>query len=167
MSIRRVTWRDARQVSWREAAAQLMAVFTAIATRASVYAGHPITFLIGVLCIVAWGLSGPLFHYSDTWQLIINTGTTLVTFLLGFLIQGAQNRSAEHDHAQADRVEQLEATLCAEVQQNAAAHTQQNAELRDAVASLHTLVAANLLHGRTTPRKGRTVAGTSDAPIEG
>jgi low affinity Fe/Cu permease len=56
--------------------------------------GRPLTFLIAMLVIVAWAVTGPMFHYSDTWQLVINTGTTIVTFLMVFLIQNTQNRDA-------------------------------------------------------------------------
>ncbi len=55
-------------------------------------AGRPITFLLAVLVVVVWAVTGPLFQYSDTWQLVINTGTTIVTFLMVFLIQNTQNR---------------------------------------------------------------------------
>jgi low affinity Fe/Cu permease len=54
--------------------------------------GHPVSFVIAVLVIVAWLVTGPLFGFSDTWQLVINTGTTIVTFLMVFLIQNTQNR---------------------------------------------------------------------------
>ncbi len=54
--------------------------------------GHPLTFLLAIAVIVIWGVLGPIFHYSDTWQLVINTGTTIVTFLMVFLIQNTQNR---------------------------------------------------------------------------
>jgi low affinity Fe/Cu permease len=54
--------------------------------------GHPGTFVFMLLMIVVWGVSGPLFKFSDTWQLVINTGTTIVTFLMVFLIQNSQNR---------------------------------------------------------------------------
>ena len=54
--------------------------------------GRPLTFLAAVVIIVVWGLMGPLFGFSDTWQLVINTGTTIVTFLMVFLIQNTQNR---------------------------------------------------------------------------
>src|SRR3954449_1857515 len=54
--------------------------------------GSPVSFAVGVLVIVVWAVSGPLFHYSDTWQLIINTGTTIITFIMVFLIQNTQNR---------------------------------------------------------------------------
>jgi low affinity Fe/Cu permease len=56
--------------------------------------GHPVTFGLAVLVILAWALTGPLFRFSDTWQLVINTGTTIVTFLMVFLIQNTQNRDS-------------------------------------------------------------------------
>src|SRR6476660_7644344 len=55
-------------------------------------AGHPATFSAAILIILLWAATGPIFHYSDTWQLFINTGTTIVTFLMVFLIQNTQNR---------------------------------------------------------------------------
>ncbi len=54
--------------------------------------GHPIAFVLAVVTIVVWAVSGPIFGYSDTWQLVINTGTTIITFLMVFLIQSTQNR---------------------------------------------------------------------------
>lgn len=59
------------------------------------YSGRPITFALAVGTILAWAISGPLFGFSDTWQLVINTSTTIVTFLMVFLIQNTQNRDAE------------------------------------------------------------------------
>ncbi|MGA8756962.1 MAG: low affinity iron permease family protein [Stellaceae bacterium] len=56
--------------------------------------GRPLTFGLAVAIIVVWAVSGPMFHYSDTWQLVINTGTTIITFLMVFLIQNTQNRDA-------------------------------------------------------------------------
>jgi low affinity Fe/Cu permease len=56
--------------------------------------GHPLAFLLAVLIIMGWALSGPLFAFSDTWQLVINTSTTIVTFLMVFLIQNTQNRDS-------------------------------------------------------------------------
>ena len=58
-------------------------------------AGRPLTFIVAVALVVIWGVSGPIFGFSDTWQLIINTGTTIVTFLMVFLIQNTQNRDTE------------------------------------------------------------------------
>ena len=59
------------------------------------FTGRPITFLAAVLIIVVWAVTGPLFGFSDTWQLVINTGTTIITFLMVFLIQSTQNRDSE------------------------------------------------------------------------
>jgi hypothetical protein len=67
-------------------------VFADIATATARQAGRPITFLFAVFIIIAWAVTGPIFHYSDTWQLIINTGTTIITFLMVFIIQNTQNR---------------------------------------------------------------------------
>ena len=66
--------------------------FEHVSARIAVATGRPAAFVLAVAVIVAWALSGPLFRYSDTWQLVINTGTTIVTFLMVFLIQNAQNR---------------------------------------------------------------------------
>jgi len=67
-------------------------------------AGSPPIFAIAVLVIIGWGASGPLFHFSDTWQLVINTGTTIVTFLMVFLIQNTQNRDSAAVQAKLDEL---------------------------------------------------------------
>jgi low affinity Fe/Cu permease len=69
--------------------------FTRAAKWASHTAGRPSTFMTAVIVILLWAISGPLFGFSDTWQLVINTGTTIVTFLMVFLIQNTQNRDTE------------------------------------------------------------------------
>jgi low affinity Fe/Cu permease len=69
--------------------------FSRIAKWTSRMAGRPTTFAIAVAVIVAWAATGPVFHFNDTWQLVINTSTTIVTFLMVFLIQSTQNRDAE------------------------------------------------------------------------
>ena len=61
-------------------------------------------FLLAVAALIAWAASGPLFHFSDTWQLVINTGTTIVTFLVVFLIQNTQNRDAKALHLKMDEL---------------------------------------------------------------
>ncbi|MGH7284151.1 MAG: low affinity iron permease family protein [Polyangiaceae bacterium] len=66
--------------------------------------GRSQTFTLAVLIIAAWGASGPFFHFSDTWQLVINTGTTIVTFLMVFLIQNTQNRDAQAIHLKLDEL---------------------------------------------------------------
>jgi low affinity Fe/Cu permease len=68
------------------------ATFSNMACSAARYAGHPLAFLTAVLLVLIWAVTGPLFAYSDTWQLVINTSTTIVTFLMVFLIQHTQNR---------------------------------------------------------------------------
>jgi low affinity Fe/Cu permease len=67
-------------------------VFSRMASGAAHFAGHPLAFSAAALLVVAWALTGPLFGYSDTWQLVINTSTTIATFLMVFLIQNTQNR---------------------------------------------------------------------------
>src|SRR6185503_4966273 len=69
--------------------------FSSIARRIAVLAGRPVTFLVAVSAVLLWALSGPLFGFSDTWQLVINTTTTIITFLMVFLIQNTQNRDTE------------------------------------------------------------------------
>jgi low affinity Fe/Cu permease len=69
-------------------------LFGDIANRTSQAAGRALTFLVAVAVVVIWAVTGPLFGYSDTWQLVINTGTTIVTFLMVFLIQNSQNRDS-------------------------------------------------------------------------
>jgi low affinity Fe/Cu permease len=66
--------------------------------------GRPVTFALAALVIVAWGLSGRFFGYSDTWQLVINTGTTIITFLMVFLIQSTQNRDSEAMQVKLDEI---------------------------------------------------------------
>lgn len=69
-------------------------LFNTIAKKAAAATGSPWTFLAAVAIVVIWGISGPVFGFNDTWQLVINTGTTIITFLMVFLIQNAQNRDA-------------------------------------------------------------------------
>ena len=69
--------------------------FTRFAKHTATLAGKPLTFVLAVVVLIVWGVTGPLFGFSDTWQLVINTGTTIVTFLMVFLIQNTQNRDTE------------------------------------------------------------------------
>jgi low affinity Fe/Cu permease len=78
--------------------------FTFCATRISTVAGQPIAFVVAVALIVIWGVTGPVFDYSDTWQLVVNTATTIVTFLMVFLIQNSQNRDAAAMQAKLDEM---------------------------------------------------------------
>ena len=68
--------------------------FSRFATNTAQLVGHPYTFFVAVVLLFAWAATGPVFHFSDTWQLIINTSTTIITFLVVFLIQNTQNRDA-------------------------------------------------------------------------
>ena len=78
--------------------------FNVCATKTSTAAGQPLTFVIAIAVILVWAISGPIFRYSDTWQLVINTGTTIVTFLMVFLIQNSQNRDAAAMKAKLDEL---------------------------------------------------------------
>ena len=79
-------------------------IFENLATRVAAKAGRPTAFGIALTIVFVWAVSGPLFGWSDTWQLVINTGTTIVTFLMVFLIQNAQNRDAAAIQAKLDEV---------------------------------------------------------------
>ncbi len=78
--------------------------FTSFSKETSKIVGHPYAFMVALLVVTIWGISGPLFGFSDTWQLVINTGTTIVTFLMVFLIQNTQNRDTEAIHLKLDEL---------------------------------------------------------------
>lgn len=78
--------------------------FTKAADVVAHVAGRPSTFLVCLLVVLAWAVCGPLFHFSEVWQLLINTGTTIVTFLMVFLIQNTQNRDTAAVHAKLDEL---------------------------------------------------------------
>ena len=79
-------------------------LFERLASRVATAAGRPRAFIIALGIVIVWGISGPVFHWSDTWQLVINTGTTIVTFLMVFLIQNAQNRDGAAIQAKLDEL---------------------------------------------------------------
>jgi low affinity Fe/Cu permease len=79
-------------------------LFRKFAHRTASMVGSPAAFLLGLVAIIVWVLTGPAFHYSDTWQLVINTGTTIITFLMVFLIQNTQNRDAKAMHLKLDEL---------------------------------------------------------------
>ncbi|MGC1622237.1 MAG: low affinity iron permease family protein, partial [Pseudolabrys sp.] len=78
--------------------------FSQFAHATSVWIGKSVAFLLAVAVIIVWVVSGPFFNFSDTWQLVINTGTTIVTFLMVFLIQNTQNRDAKAIHLKLDEL---------------------------------------------------------------
>jgi len=79
-------------------------IFTALANRIAAFVGQPVAFVLAFASIVLWAVTGPLFGYSDTWQLVVNTSTTIVTFLMVFLIQNSQNRDAAAMQAKLDEL---------------------------------------------------------------
>jgi low affinity Fe/Cu permease len=79
-------------------------LFTEFSSRVAHATGKPFTFATSLVAIVVWAATGPIFHYSDTWQLVINTGTTIVTFLMVFLIQNTQNRDGAAIQAKLDEL---------------------------------------------------------------
>ena len=78
--------------------------FTAAASRIALFAGQPVAFIVALALILLWIVTGPLFGWSDTWQLVVNTATTIVTFLMVFLIQNSQNRDAAAIQAKLDEL---------------------------------------------------------------
>jgi low affinity Fe/Cu permease len=79
-------------------------IFRKFSTHVAAAVGSPAAFVIAALIVVIWAFLGPHYHYSDTWQLVINTGTTIVTFLMVFLIQNTQNRDARAIHLKLDEL---------------------------------------------------------------
>jgi low affinity Fe/Cu permease len=78
--------------------------FGEFAARVAHATGKPLTFLLSVALVIVWACTGPMFHFSDTWQLVINTGTTIITFLMVFLIQSTQNRDGAAIQAKLDEL---------------------------------------------------------------
>ena len=79
-------------------------IFRKFSARISAIVGSAWSFSVAALIVIVWGVTGPLFDFSNTWQLVINTGTTIVTFLMVFLIQNTQNRDARSVHLQLDEI---------------------------------------------------------------
>jgi len=79
-------------------------IFTAIAGKIAGFAGRPVAFILALALVVVWAASGPIFGFSEVWQLVINTGTTIVTFLMVFLVQNTQNRDSAAIQAKLDEL---------------------------------------------------------------
>lgn len=79
-------------------------VFRKVSARISNAVGSAAAFVLALMVVIVWGITGPLFNFSDTWQLVINTGTTIVTFLMVFLIQNTQNRDSKAMHLKLDEL---------------------------------------------------------------
>jgi low affinity Fe/Cu permease len=102
----KTTWKTSLSVA-REEVADTKTInlwFSRFASKTAQIVGQPYMFLFAVVVLILWAASGPLFHFSDTWQLIINTGTTIITFLVVFLIQNTQNRDAKALHLKLDEL---------------------------------------------------------------
>src|SRR5688572_250142 len=103
-------FRFRRNLAWRRRCGSAMKEdvhtinFSEVARQASCQLGTPYAFAVACGVVVLWALTGPLFGYSDTWQLVINTGTTIVTFLMVFLVQNTQNRDARALHLKLDEM---------------------------------------------------------------
>ena len=82
----------------------LKEAFHKVARKVSNAIGTPVAFVLALLAVIVWAVTGPLFHYSDTWQLVINTATTVVTFLVVFLIQNTQNHDSRAIHLKLDEL---------------------------------------------------------------
>lgn len=78
--------------------------FRLLASVVSAVMGSPWSFIVAIFIVILWGASGPVFHFSETWQLVINTGTTIITFLMVFLIQNTQNRDVKAIHLKLDEI---------------------------------------------------------------
>jgi low affinity Fe/Cu permease len=79
-------------------------IFTAFSHRVATWTGQPLAFILAAVIVLVWLVTGPVFDYSNTWQLVINTGTTIITFLMVFLIQNAQNRDGAAIQAKLDEL---------------------------------------------------------------
>lgn len=124
-------------------------IFRKIAHRASLLVGSPIAFAVAVAVVLGWALSGQYFQYSDTWQLVINTGTTILTFLMVFLVQNTQNRDGRAMQLKLDEL----------IRSHKASRNQMIdlEELSDAeMEILHQQF--QKLHEKATNRKNRTIA---------
>jgi low affinity Fe/Cu permease len=116
--------------------------FSRVSRLASQAFGHPLAFGIAVLCVVVWALLGPAFRFGDTWQLTINTGTTIVTFLMVFLIQNSQNRHSDAIQLKLDELIRAIAGAHNYLMDLEEATDEEVAELKSRYRRLHALAAA-------------------------
>lgn len=116
-------------------------VFERLSAYVNRFSGAPVGFAAALLVVAIWALTGPIFGFSDTWQLVINTGTTIVTFLMAFLINGSQNVAQAHLEEQTARIETLEGTLDEHVNTTAKEHARLLAENTELTREIHRLLA--------------------------
>ena len=130
-------------------------LFTRIASRTAQFAGQPIAFIIALAVIITWGVTGPLFAFSDTWQLVINTSTTVITFLMVFVIQNSQNRDAAALQAKLDEL--IRAVAAARNEFIGIEHLSDK-EVEAIRAELEAEVAAEGEHGHVRHHRRSTLA---------
>lgn len=141
-------------IHWHAAHAQTLGTLERAADRVNGWTGSPQGFLLAVCVVLVWGALGPRFDYSDTWQLVVNTGTTIVTFLMVFLVNNALNRQAERDrhHADADYRVNLETEHRIEALQLAIARIEN--EKLDAIMAAIIESTTKTRASRATARRG-------------
>lgn len=116
--------------------------FANLTSKINRFVGSPAAFFSACLSILLWGATGPLFHFSDTWQLLANTGTTLVTFLLGFLIQNANMRQADASDEQMVKLLTLETALDQHINVTAKAHSEELTTNTKLTQEIHAMLTA-------------------------
>jgi low affinity Fe/Cu permease len=137
--------------------------FRTFAARVSEWVGSPVAFIVGLGLIVIWALTGPLFGFSDTWQLVVNTATTIVTFLMVFLIQNTQNRDARAIHLKLDEL--LRAVKGARTAMVAleTSTDEELAELQEEFERLHRRLAAHDQRTKRVPPTSDTETSDPDS----
>ena len=128
--------------------------FATIAGKAASLAGNYVTFLLALGLVIVWAVSGPFFGFTETWQLVINTGTTIVTFLMVFLIQNTQNRDSEALHLKLDEIIKAISQADDSIMAAEDATEQELQELKDKYRQL-----AELHAGETTTKAKSDVSG--------
>jgi low affinity Fe/Cu permease len=144
---RRLLPKNGRRLHMREP-------FRIFANRIAEWVGSPTAFVLGLGIIVLWALTGPLFDYSDTWQLVVNTATTVVTFLMVFVIQNTQNRDARAIHLKLDEL--IRGVKGARTAMVALENStdEELAELQSEFERLHRRLSAHAGPGRTGQERG-------------
>ena len=122
-------------------------IFTAVAGRIAAFTGQPLAFIIALSAVVVWAVTGPMFGYSETWQLVINTGTTIVTFLVVFLLQRSQNKESR---AVQLKLNEIVAAISGASNRLIGAEQLSEAELANLAAAYQRLVAHAASEGPTT-----------------
>jgi len=143
------------------------AAFRHFAHRTALAMGTPSAFGLALLVIILWGLTGPVFHYSDTWQLVINTGTTVITFLMVFLIQNTQNRDSQAIHLKLDELIRAVARARNELVDLEDLSDEELRRLQEQFEMLRRTAAAHVSKRREPRGKGRTEDGRTGGREDG